>query len=73
MKEVKKLVKFKLEFALVIKYIFDSKKAQRTTKSFMSKNDARLKGVHVEVVGEQALEVISVVRKVIKLEKFKIF
>ena len=71
MKEVKKLVKFKLVFTLVVKNIFNSEKAQKITKSFMSKNDARPKGVHAEVVGEQALEITLAVRKVIKLERFK--
>ena len=52
MEEVKKLVKFKLVFALVEKNIFDSEKAQKTIKFFMSKNDIRPKGMHVEVVGE---------------------
>ena len=37
----------------------------------MSKNNARPKGVHVEVVGKQALKVISAVRKVIKSARFK--
>ena len=37
----------------------------------MSKNDTRLKEVHVEVVEEQALEVTLAVRKVIKPERFK--
>ena len=55
--EVKKIVKFKPEFTLVVKFIFDSKKAQKITKSFMNKNDSRPKRVHVEVIREQALGV----------------
>ena len=55
---------------LVVKFIFDSKKAQKTIKSFINKNDFRLKGVHVEVIGEQVLEVTSAIRKVIKSPAF---
>ena len=68
--EVKKIVKFKPEFELVVKFIFDSKKAQKRTKFFINKNDSRPKGVHIEVIGEQALVVTSAIRKVIKLPVF---
>jgi len=35
-----------------MKFIFDSEKAQKTTKSFVNKNDSRSKGVYIEVIGE---------------------
>jgi len=69
--EVKKIVEFRPNFVLVIKYIFDEEKAQKPKNSFINKNDSRLKGIHVEDVKEQALEITSAVRKVIKSDKFK--
>ena len=50
--EVKKVVEFKPNFTLVVKCIFNREKAQKPTRSFINKNNSRLKGLHIEVVGE---------------------
>ena len=66
------MVEFKPNFILVVKYIFDGEKAQKPMRSFINKIDLRPKGMYMKVIREQVLEIISVVRKVIKSDKFKI-
>ena len=64
-------MQFTPDFILVVKHIFNREKAKKTAKSFVNKQDNRLRVVHVEVREEQALEVTSAISKMIKSLAFQ--
>ena len=69
-KQVKDLVEFTPVFALVVKFIFSGEKAVKPTHSFNKKFKDCPKVVYVEVRRDQALQVISAMRKIIKSQQF---
>jgi len=58
------------DFRLVVKYIFNEEKSQKSIRSFINKQDKRPRAIHVEVREEQALEVTSAIKKIIKTSEF---
>ena len=62
-----------LDFALVVKAIFSSTKANTSVQawSFVKHSEQCPKVVHIEVRAYQALEVTLELRKIIKLEAFQ--
>ena len=67
---MRELVEFILVFALVVKFIFSSEKVVKTTRLFNSKEDSCPRVVYVKVRSDQAIQVTSAIRKIIKFQQF---
>ena len=67
---VEVLIKKDLEFALVCKPIFNDQKSKKTKYTFTKKED-KPKAIHIKVVQIQALEVTSLIHRIIKSTLFK--
>ena len=47
--EIKGFIKYKLEYTLVNKAIFNREKAQQSSHSFTNKSEQQLKAIHVKI------------------------
>ena len=67
--QLKEQVDFSLEIALVMKFIFNGERAQKSTRSFENRPEQLPKEIYLEVRSDQDLQVTSDDCKVIKSEK----
>ena len=60
------MVNLILDFSLVLKFVFNREKSTKPTQLFVSTIDTCTRAIYVKVREEQVLEIILVVRKIIK-------